>query len=172
MNNKIAILSFFVCVFLGFACTAANADEYKAKVVAVSDGDSIVVLHNNSKEKVILFGIDCPELKQDYGPQARQYTDQACFGKTVSVNVHGYDHHGRAIAEIYLPDGSDLNHELVRLGYAWWSDKYAPNDNILKQYHNAAKANKTGLWSLANPIAPWTFRNGEKSVEAVIKPAQ
>ncbi len=151
--------------------SAANADEFKAKVVSVSDGDSILVMHNNVKEKVILFGIDCPELKQEYGPQARQFTDQACFGKLVSISEHGKDHHGRTIAEVYLPDGTDLNQELVRQGLAWWSDKYAPGDKTLKQYHNAARVSKTGLWASVNPIPPWTFRNGEKSVQAVIKPA-
>lgn len=147
----------------------ADADEFKAKVIAVSDGDSLLVLHDNTKEKVILYGIDCPELKQEFGLQAKQFTDQCAYGKVVSINEHGHDRSGRTIAEVYLPDGTNLNQELVRQGLAWWSDKYAPDDKTLKQYHNAAKASRLGLWASGNPIAPWLFRNGEKSVKAEIK---
>jgi endonuclease YncB( thermonuclease family) len=156
----------------GFVCLlmpAVQADEFKAKVVAVTDGDSLIVLHDNTKEKVILYGIDCPELKQEFGPQAKQFTDQCAYGKMVTINNHGHDRNQRTIGEVYLPDGTNLNQELVRQGLAWWSDKYAPDDKTLKQYHYAAKSAKLGLWASANPIAPWLFRNGEKSVRAEIK---
>lgn len=154
-----------------FTANSAAADEFKAKVLAVTDGDSMLVLHDNVKEKVILYGVDCPENEQDYGSQARQFTDQCCYGKTVSIDDRGRDKNGRTIAVLYLPDGTDLNQELVRQGLAWWSDKYAPGDMNLKKYHYAAKAAKLGLWSHPNPIPPWVFRNGKKDVHAEIKAA-
>lgn len=164
--RRIAVVLTFglLCGFM-----PALADEYKAKVIAVSDGDSLLVLHESSKEKVILYGIDCPELKQEFGAQAKQFTDQCAYGKTVSIKEHGRDRNGRSIADVYLPDGTNLNQELVRQGLAWWSDKYAPADKTLKQYHDAAKAAHLGLWASPNPVAPWLFRNGEKSVRAEIK---
>lgn len=136
------------------------------------DGDSLVVVHNGAKEKVILYGIDCPESKQDFGKQAHDFTEQYCNGKTINLNIKGHDHHGRSIAEVILPDGSSLNQELVKQGLAWWSDKYAAQDKTLKQCHMDAKQKGIGLWSSPKPVPPWIFRNGEKSVQAVIKPAQ
>ncbi len=150
----------------------AQAEEYKAKVLSISDGDSMIVFYSNRKEKIILYGVDCPEIKQDFGIQAKQFTNQVCFGKDVSINEHGLDSRGRVIAEVYLADGSSLNEQLVKQGLAWWSDKYAPGDKTLRLLHYNAKAQKSGLWSVPNPIAPWTFRNGEKSVQCVIRSAQ
>jgi hypothetical protein len=31
---------------------------------------------------------------------------------------------------VILPDGRNLNHELVKRGYAWWYRKYASHDRI------------------------------------------
>jgi len=40
--------------------TIAFAD-FSGRVVGVSDGDTIKVLHNGKAEKIRLHGIDCPE---------------------------------------------------------------------------------------------------------------
>lgn len=165
-------LSRLFVLLLLFIALPACADEFKAKVISVVDGDSLVVLHDNVKEKVIFYGIDCPEMKQDYGPQARKFTDQCCYGKTVTIDKRGCDRNGRTIGVVYLPDGTDLNQELVRQGLAWWSDKYAPDDKTLKQFHNTAKQAKLGLWAASNPVSPWEFRNGRKTLQGVIMPAQ
>lgn len=164
------ILLLFGCLLSSIS--AAQAEEFKAKVVSVTDGDSITVLHDNNREKVIFYGIDCPELKQEYGAEARKFTDDSCYGKVVTIDVQGQDPRGRTIGRVRLSDGTDLNKELVKRGLAWWSDKYAPNDKPLKQLHIAAKTGKIGLWAIPNAIPPWIFRNGEKSVKATIRPAQ
>ncbi|WP_257639718.1 thermonuclease family protein [Campylobacter concisus] len=40
---------------------------FSAKVVKISDGDTITILQNKEQTKVRLYGIDAPEKKQDYG---------------------------------------------------------------------------------------------------------
>jgi endonuclease YncB( thermonuclease family) len=147
----------------------ANAESFTAKVLSVPDGDSLNVEHNGSKEKVILYGVDCPELGQAYGEEARKYTDERCWNKVLTFDDRGRDDKGRTIAVVYLTDGSNLNQALVEAGLAWWSDKYAPKETKLKELHAAAKAARKGLWADANPIPPWIFRNGERSVHATIK---
>jgi endonuclease YncB( thermonuclease family) len=148
---------------------AAFGETYSAQCVSVVDGDTINVMHNGAKQKVILYGVDCPEIGQAFGEQAKQYTDQACFRKTVTIEEHGQDKNGRSIAVVSLQDGSNLNQALVQQGLAWWSDKYAPNDATLKNLFETAKAAHTGLWADAKPIPPWIFRNGQRDVQAVIK---
>lgn len=165
--------SYLLLLIVTTMVVPACADEFKAKVISVHDGDSLIVLRDNTaRENVMLYGIDCPELGQDYGTQARQFTDQCCYGKAVIIDERGRDKLGRTIGIVYLPDGSNLNQELVRRGLAWWSDKYAPDDQTLKQYQELARANKIGLWSAPQPIPPWIFRNGARSVHAVIKGSQ
>ena len=48
----------------------ATAAAWSAKVVGVIDGDSITVLHDGGGEPIRLWGIDCPEKKQDFGTRA------------------------------------------------------------------------------------------------------
>jgi micrococcal nuclease len=166
----------FVCkLALAVACAstswiAANAQQITARVVSVVDGDTInVSVNGGPKEKVILYGVDCPEMAQDFGQNARQFTDQACYKKDVSIEVKGKDPSGRIIANVFLADGTSLNQALVTQGLAWWSDKYAPNEILLKQLHATAKASHKGLWAAPDPVPPWIFRNGNKNVQAVIR---
>lgn len=168
---------FFILSVMFVACSTVIgatviASDYKAKVVAVKDGDSITIKDGERKQVVILYGIDCPEAGQDFGKEARAFTNEACYGKTVTIIEKGKDKFDRLIADIVLEDGTDLNKLLVSKGLAWWSDKFAPKDTDLKMLHQNAQTKHVGLWAAAKPVPPWIFRNGEKSVQAVIKPAQ
>src|SRR5437762_10577313 len=73
------------------------AETYTATVVSVPDGDSINVMHGTAKERVILYGVDCPEIGQEFGQEARDFTDQRCYKKQVGIEVHGVDSKGRVI---------------------------------------------------------------------------
>jgi endonuclease YncB( thermonuclease family) len=168
---KTFLLGGFISLTLmayGAIAYAASATKYDAKVVSVIDGDTINVMHNGAKEKVILFGVDCPENGQDFGDVAKKFTDDRCYKQTVTVESKGQDPHGRTIAVVTLADGTNLNQELVKQGLAWWSDKFAPNETTLKKLFLAAKAAHTGLWSAPDPVPPWIFRNGSRSTQAVI----
>lgn len=84
--------------------------------MGVSDGDTISVMRGGKAVKVRLHGIDCPEKKQLFGTLAKQYTSEMAFGKEVEVRVKTADRYGRLVGEVILPDGSDLNKELVHFG--------------------------------------------------------
>lgn len=47
------------------------------------------------------------------------------FGRDVILQTHGQDKYGRTLADVLLPDGTNINHELVRGGWCWWYWKYA-----------------------------------------------
>ena len=38
------------------------------------------------------------------------------------------DKYRRTIADVLLPDGTYVNHTLVKEGLCWWYRKYAPGD--------------------------------------------
>ena len=162
--NILSVMLFLTLVFNG----PAFAASFSAKVVAVVDGDTVRIQLSDTKATVVFYGIDCPELTQSFGAEAKKYTDEKCYGKVVSIELMGKDKMDRLLGVITLPDGTNLNQELVKQGLAWWSDKYAPKDEMLKRYHSAAKTSHRGLWSASNPIPPWIFRNGEKSVGGTI----
>ncbi len=94
------------------------ADDFSGKVVGISDGDTITVLRDRTPVKIRLSGIDCPETGQDFGRRAKSLTSGLAFGKVVTVHTRGKDRYGRTVADVILPDGRILNHELVRRGVA------------------------------------------------------
>jgi endonuclease YncB( thermonuclease family) len=96
-------------------------DAYSAKVVGVTDGDTITVLTRDRRQvKVRLHGIDAPESAQPYGTRAKQRTSELSFGQAVTVQPKDTDRYGRTVAIVVLPDGRSLSHELVGDGLAWW----------------------------------------------------
>jgi endonuclease YncB( thermonuclease family) len=139
------------------------AESFQSKVVGVSDGDTIVVMHRGLVKRIRLHGIDAPEKAQDFGNRARQFLRKLVFGKDVTVMSHGTDKYGRTLGTISLVPGENVNHEVVRSGYAWWYRKYAPDDTELARLEAQARREQRGLWAKANPIPPWEFRHGARS---------
>ena len=143
-------------VLLGTVPTLAA--DFTGPVVSVLDGDMIEVLHHTNRERIRLSGVDCPEKGQAFGTRAKQATSGLVFGKDVIMQPHGRDNHGRTLADVFLPDGTHVNHELVKDGWCWWYQKYAPKDLVLRQLEQEAREYKKGLWSEPHPVPPWLFR--------------
>ncbi|MDH7460105.1 thermonuclease family protein [Chitinophagaceae bacterium 26-R-25] len=153
------LLSFLLLIFT----VNVSAQTLKGKVVKVSDGDTITILDSlNHQIKIRLYGIDCPEKKQDYGTVAKKFTADKCFSKIIHVESKGKDKYGRTLGIVVLPGGSQLNLLLLENGLAWHykafdkSRKYADAELIAQQQ-------KHGLWAGKNPVAPWEFRKERKS---------
>jgi micrococcal nuclease len=135
-----------------------QAADFTGKVVGITDGDTITVLVDRSPVKVRLYGIDCPEKRQPFGTAAKHFTSELAFGKAVTVVSLGKDSRGRTVADVFLPDHRLLNHELVKVGFAWWFRKYALGDETLKQLEIDARKAKRGLWIEKEPVPPWEWR--------------
>lgn len=147
MNSGLALL----LVVIGLGSTQALD---LAKVVGVSDGDTITVLQDLQQTVIRLHGIDCPEGGADFSNRAKQFTSALVFGKEVRVVPVEIDRYGRTVARVYI-DGKDVSLELVRAGWAWHFVRYAPNDRELAQAEAEARAEKRGLWVMPNPVPPW-----------------
>src|SRR5215510_15119679 len=74
---------------------------------------------------------------------------------------------GRTIADVLLPDGSNVNHELVKNGWCWWYRKYVPGDVELEKLEKEAREAKKGLWVDPAPIPPWVYRKGNRRLAHV-----
>ena len=146
-----------LCLALLFTSNDIQA-AFASSVIGILDGDTIEVLHNNRPERIRLSGIDCPEKGQAYGTKAKQATSDLVFGKEVTLETHGTDRYGRTIADVSLPDGLSVNLELVRNGWCWWYQKYAPDNVILAELQRRARRSGRGLWADPNPVPPWEWR--------------
>lgn len=138
-----------------------DSSSYSGKVVAITDGDTIRVLVGTEQHRVRIEGIDCPEMKgQPFSNAAKKFTSSFCFDKVVSVKVKDVDRYGRDIARV-LVNGKDLSAELVAAGLAWHYKKYS-DDNELAKLENQARADRTGIWSDDQAVAPWEWRKLSK----------
>ena len=137
---------------------------YEGKCVIVHDGDTISVLVEGRKHvKVRLEGIDCPELGQDFGRRARQFTSAECFGKTVVVAPRYQDRYGRTVARVKV-GGRDVSLLLVEAGLAWHYVAHSSAPELANAQANAQKARR-GVWSLKSPTPPWRWRRTERPAE-------
>ena len=127
-------------------------------VVEILDGDTIEVLHNQHPERIRLSGIDCPEKGQAFGHEAKEAASALVFGKEVTLQTYGHDKYRRTLADVFLPDGTNVNHALVKDGWCWWYRKYAPGDTVLETLETEAREAKRGLWADPQPVPPWEWR--------------
>jgi len=149
----------FVTILIALmpASAVARPNTFAGLVVSVRDGDTLMVVRHDHVEKVILAGVDCPELGQAFGARAKQFTAGLASGKVVTVRVREVDANGRRIGVVILPDGRSLNRELVAAGMAWRSAD-SKKDKELSKLETEARREKRGLWADAHPTPPWTFR--------------
>ena len=169
-RSQPALAALFTVLLLAAWATAASAETFQGKVVGVADGDTISVLHDGRPETIRLNGIDAPEKGQAFGTRAKQFTAELSFGQTVDVIVRDQDRYGRTVADVRLPDGRSLNHEVVRAGHAWWFRRYS-KDESLAALESEARTAQRGLWADAHPIAPWDWRETQRQTAAGLPPA-
>jgi endonuclease YncB( thermonuclease family) len=150
-------------------------ERVEAQVVKVVDGDTIKVEIDGTVYPVRYIGIDCPETVhpsepvQWMGPEACNCNRRLVEGKTVYLekDVSETDQYGRLLCYVFLADGTFVNAELIRQGYAQ-SVTYPPDvryqDLFLEAQQEAREAER-GLWGptptplprpTATPIPPTT----------------
>jgi endonuclease YncB( thermonuclease family) len=121
MGTKSRFLPGLLAFFLFLV--PASAAAWSGKVVGVSDGDSITVLHDGRQEKIRLWGIDWPEKHQDFGTKAKQATSILVFAKVVEVEPVTTDRYSRTVAFVRVGNAL-VNEELIREGLAWVFTRY------------------------------------------------
>lgn len=127
-------------------------------VAKVQDGDTVVLADGR---RIRLYGIDAPELRQNYGIDAKMYLERLVRNRDVSVTVRARDLYGRTVAELHYEKAS-VGEALVRAGYAWWYRSLAKKEKALERAENEARTRRAGLWADAAAIAPWEWRKGKR----------
>lgn len=138
-------------------CSIAQAEEFDAKVIAVMDGDTVMVLRDGKKIKVRLANIDAPEADQEFGRESRQALADKVLKKQVHVNSQAVDSYGRMLAEISL-DGQSVNELQVDSGMAWEYSHFHRNKRYLSLNKQAQQSHR-GLWAqTSQPVSPEQWR--------------
>lgn len=139
-----------------------EAFDIVGRVVRVADGDTISVLDaNNKQHKVRFFGIDAPERDQPQGDAAQLALARLVEDRDVGVVVIETDDYGRSVGTVYRGN-LNINQAMVKGGYAWWYRYHAPHERHLEAAEQGAREQARGVWSEANPVAPWDWRRGRR----------
>lgn len=135
----------------------------RARVVGISDGDTLTVLtRHHERIRIRLAEIDAPESRQPFGQRSKQALARLCMGKTATFVRGQQDRYGRLVARVKCA-GVDVQVEQVRDGMAWVYDRYA-SDPGLRALQREARHAKRGLWVQPTPVPPWEFRRGKPLV--------
>ena len=73
----------------------------------------------------------------------------------------GQDRYGRTLGEIIV-DGESVNVWLVRGGWPWWYERYAPDDTELRDAQQEARQVGRGLWADHDRVPPWEWRRSKR----------
>lgn len=132
------------------------------EVIKVADGDTFTILDSerNIEDKIRLIGIDCPEIDQEYGIEAKEYLETLILNKNVDIAYQKRDQYGRVLGNVFI-DGMNVSEKMLEKGLAWHFIKYS-DDPVLEQIEKVARNNKIGLWASQEAIAPWEFRKMNK----------
>jgi micrococcal nuclease len=158
----IVILLTALCLISG----QVYAASFTGKLVKVLDGDTVEVMHDGKAERIRLAQIDCPEKNQPYGQASKRYVLDIAAHKIVTVQVETVDRYGRTVGEIFLPDGANLNKQIVGDGYAWQYKRYS-KDPEYGDLEEKARTAKLGLWQDMSPVPPWEWRRGQRQASSV-----
>lgn len=132
-------------------------DTIYGKVTRIIDGDTFDVLTKQKNlVRVRMYGIDCPERRQDFYEVCKQALASMIAGKDVHLINRGYDRNKRLLAEV-LAQQKNINIAMIENGYAWHFKKYSTDILYAEAEHKARKASQ-GLWIKPDAIAPWEFR--------------
>lgn len=153
-----------VAVLVLSILSAPDVFAWSGQVVDVHDGDSLRVQRDDGEVlKVRIYGVDCPELGQPYGDDARELTAQLVLGQRVEVVPTGQrPSYGREVAGIVLLERlTVLQDALVTAGLAWVDGRYCKADICAewRVHQKDARADERGLWSDPAPVPPWTWRH-------------
>ena len=153
-----------VLIFLTMFCFSVCAQEMEGTVTAIIDGNTIEFqTHENDVFKFVLADIDCPELEQDFGLEAKVFLEKLLTGKISSITVEGKDRLGNRVGVLRYK-GRDPRLDLLARGLAWTAEKKP--ELQLEQLKEVAKSSGKGLWKQENPTPPWVFRRQQTMLVA------
>lgn len=152
-------------VIIALLCCVMPASwAYEARVVGISDGDTVTVLDaNKAQHKIRVAGIDAPEKAQAFGNKSKEHLSDLIYGKSVSIPDSKIDKYGRTVSKIMLGT-LDAGLEQIKAGMAWHYKKYETEQSATDRasYSAAekyARAARQGLWSQGDAQRPEEFRH-------------
>jgi endonuclease YncB( thermonuclease family) len=136
----------------------------KGKVTNVIDGNTFeMIAEDNESYKIMLYGVDCPEIGQEYAEKAKKVLEKLLLNKTITARIQGKDRWGTRLGTTEAQDTPDPRIELLEAGLAWTSERNPIEE--LEQIKNRAKQKGKGLWGENEPTPPWIYRRQQTMLQ-------
>jgi len=132
MNN----LAKLICAVLLCMNGLAYGEEFTAEVIAVLDGDTVLIKRASGLVKIRMAEIDAPEKAQVFGETSKRSLSDMVLGKQVHVASQAMDQYGRMVAHLSV-DGLDVNAEQIRRGMAWEYSHFHSNKALIALQHES-----------------------------------
>ena len=155
-------MKWLLCVVLFAASGMAQAEEFVTQVIAVLDGDTVLIRRAHGMLKIRLADIDAPEKDQPFGASSQRSLSGMVLGKQVRVVSQAMDQYGRMVAHLGV-GGLDVNTEQIRRGMAWEYSFHHSNRELVALQAEAQQAPR-GLWAMSSPTPPWAWRKQHPNV--------
>lgn len=161
----------------GDALGPGSEMEFSATVIAVLDGDTVLVLRKAAGQragglmKIRLAEIDAPEKAQAFGAVSRSSLAEMVLHRQAGVHTLAVDKYGRTVALLEV-NGLRVNEEMVRRGMAWEYSHYHSDRRYIALQKEARQAGR-GLWVQSDPTPPWQWRKlhaAESDLPLVLAP--
>src|SRR5690606_36116211 len=96
----------------------------RVQVLSITDGDTVRVDYQGSSTPLRFIGIDTPERGELCFDESTEAMERLVAGRTVriDVDVSDRDQFDRLLRYVFLTDGTFINEEMVRLGWAAATD--------------------------------------------------
>ncbi|HLT80505.1 MAG TPA: thermonuclease family protein [Cyclobacteriaceae bacterium] len=153
----------FLVGALLFAPSRANSVKIMGTVTTVVDGNTLEVNTSEGPMKILLYGIDCPELGQAYGDAAKARLEKLLLNRQVTVDLVSRDRRGNHYGLVFTEVGEDPRIDLLREGLAWTVEDGSSAE--LEPYRSFAQQKRRGLWQDSKPKPPWVFRREQSMLQ-------
>ena len=146
---------------LAFACAARSQNVYRGTVVDVIDGKTVVLEIPNGRMKVALQYVDVPEPEQPLHQIVIDHLGLLVRGKDADFKLVGLG--TNEVRGMLVVDGVDISQQMLRDGAAWLlprerSGQSAVEFESYQASQDQARADKLGVWSVADLKPAWEFR--------------
>lgn len=173
---RIPTLTAALFLVLAAQANGASREPFEARVIGVTDGDTITVRDSDAPpRKIRLAGIDAPEKGQAFSDRSKQNLSRLVYDQTVHIEWSKFDKYGRVVGKVFVtPPGNcaatpcpatvNVNFAQIAAGFAWHYTQYEREQSKQDRlaYSGAeqqAREQGLGLWKDPRPVAPWDWRH-------------
>ncbi|MBP9824323.1 MAG: thermonuclease family protein, partial [Thermoanaerobaculia bacterium] len=146
----------------------AAAKRLGGVFTAVKDANVVILDYGEGSYDVRLYGTEAPADGQPFAAEAKAFVREALLGKNGAMRFKYRNAKEQMVARVFYTDAQgvarDLSVELAAAGLAWLRPgaRYRPAEEGQVDELTAAQAEaqraRRGVWSVPNPVAPWTYR--------------